>query len=84
MADVFETQARVTKALRLVAAVGGFAAKFGLDPERVVRVADDDARRMFAILAGVHPPSDATWALVRGSVLGAAALTRGGGPEAQS
>lgn len=69
-----EAQARTVKAMKLIAAVSGFAVKYGLDVEQVVRLASQSDRATFAQLAGVHIPSDETWALVVDSITGANAI----------
>lgn len=60
----YEAQARTTKAMKLIAAIGGFAAKNGFTSLQVAKQADAHDREVFARLAGVNAPSDETWALV--------------------
>lgn len=69
-----EEQARTVKALKLIAAVSGFAVKWGLDVERAVKLASASDRVVIARIAGVNPPSDETWKLVVDSITGAKAL----------
>lgn len=70
-ANQFERSARLAKAMKLIAAVTRFSAAHRLNAADVARYADCRDRIIFAKLAGVHTPSDETWALVVESLAGA-------------
>jgi hypothetical protein len=62
--NVFEDRARLAKTLALVAAIGGFATKYGLDPVEVVSRAGYREWHLFSVLAHTTDPSDTTKGLV--------------------
>lgn len=59
-----EKTARAIKAIKLVAAIGGLAARWNATALQIAKLADDNDWRAIAKVAGVNEPSEQTKALV--------------------